>query len=1003
MKNGSNMIAVSECNLCRLDNAWQGPNCSKCPNYRQKHYFHSLFIDSTQPVDFYCISESPTFSGISENVEQHTPWNADIERLIRNLFTKLQKEKKYSKLNSCYTYAIRCAEDKPNIKMVKACADFLHPEIMKTAFPPPRPIMVFAIGPAVLQSLGYKVKGYKKLIGQPIELTLYNRRFVIMPTISKRQLLASPDHYSIMHRHALQFLELVTEAKQGKALQITLPPDVIAKDYRFPKTTKQVKELVEEIIEYKHRDGLNPAKHLIALDTETNTLFPHRSKTKILSLVVSWGPGLAASIPIEHEDSPFELSEIAPYIQQLLTCNKPKTFHNAKYDLRILWSKGWDVRNVVWDTMLGEHLLAEAKKGHYGLKTLVQMFIPKYAGYEEETQTYVTKHKKELLKKLDVKSADLKGTKKKLVTDCGFAMVPLKKLNVYGAIDADATRNLTFIQKKRIITEQEKINKQRSMLGGSAYFKKLARPGNPNSAFPLNDLMKHHVLPVSRTLAQMEAWGMRVDRPYVTSLAQDMDKSLRHHKINLLHMIPKGALSENFNPKSVSQLRRLLFSTGYKHPVTGETVCYKGTIPEEDIPHTPTGFISTNAKFLRTLKNHYECAFANALLEYRALSKARDTFIENILVLSEEDGKMHTTFNIHGTATGRLSSVDENMQNIPMTIGEHNLKRAFIPTNPDTEIIVNADAKAAEVRLYAAYSRDKNLIEALNDGLDPHSYFSANILNPDTLTKHLSSKEEKQALLRTVGIDDQHSWSYEDFQKRSYFTGTDKEPGPDVAYGKRLGKLRSNIKRVVFGILYGASPRKIASIVGIPESQGKLIVDSLFERFPTISKYIDQTKEKVRYLGVVETFFGRRRRLDTGNMTFKMRRKAERQAINMLIQSTSSDIILEVLTAVDEPIRHDFGGHLLITVHDSLVAEIPKKYASQLPDFIYDYGVKQVQERHSWLPVPLLWDVEVGPSYGQLDDVDKYLQGKQQYGIITDEKDDFLNQEIQDELLNSVS
>ena len=120
--------------------------------------------------------------------------------------------------------------------------------------------------------------------------------------------------------------------------------------------------------------------------------------------------------------------------------------------------------------------------------------------------------------------------------------------------------------------------------------------------------------------------------------------------------------------------------------------------------------------------------------------------------------------------------------------------------------------------------------------------------------------------------------------------------------------------------MYGAAPKKISAIVGIPEEQSAAIIDSLFKMFPTIPQYSARTKEKVQYLGTIETFFGRRRRFNLRGMTFKMRNKAERQAVNMLIQSTSSDIILRVLTAVDEPIRRDFGGNLLITVHDSLVA-----------------------------------------------------------------------------------
>ena len=199
----------------------------------------------------------------------------------------------------------------------------------------------------------------------------------------------------------------------------------------------------------------------------------------------------------------------------------------------------------------------------------------------------------------------------------------------------------------------------------------------------------------------------------------------------------------------------------------------------------------------------------------------------------------------------------------------------------------------------------------------------------------------------------------------------------------------------MFGILYGASKNKIAAIVGIPQEQAQAIIDVLFRMFPTIPRYIQQTKDQVHNLGLVETFLGRRRRFDLKGMTRYLIAKAERQAVNFKIQSTSSDIVLEVLCATDSPLR-DLGGHLLITVHDSLVFELPKKYISQMPDFIYEYGVKRVAREYPWLPVPFSWDVEVGPSYGELQSVDRYLSANPY--IESDSDDDYEEHEIRNDL-----
>lgn len=978
-----------ECNLCS-QHAWQGPNCPACPAYQQEHYLEGIGPETD--VNYFCVAESPFVPGVSSSTYQHTPWSFDVEKIVKRTFADIQgTTQKYRPLIGRFTYAVRCSVDKPVKKVREACAPLVHPEILR-ASNPKHPIMIFAMGPSVLQTLGVKVSGYKKVQGRLIEAQLDGRRVVIMPSLSKRQLAANPEHHEILVLQLLQFLDAVCAAREGQPIKTTMTTDMIKKDYRFPKTTRGVQRLVEEVIDYS-TDGRDPHQHIISIDTETNTLYPHRKKLRMLTLVFSWGPGLAASIPVEHEESPLVLADIAPYIQQLLSCPKPKVFHNAKFDLKVLRRKGWDVERLAWDTMLGEHLLAEAKKGYYDLKFLTQSFIPTYGGYEDELQAVHRKRLAEYKAALPKTPDDEKptGAAKKMADDYGFAFVPLKDLHVYGAIDADVTRRLALIQRKRMIHEQRELTARRKKLGTNRYFQALAAPGS-KSPEPLKDLMFHQLMPVTRTLAQMEERGMRVDREYVSELADMMDTSMREYKIELLGMIPQSTLGgQTFNPKSVGQLRKILFGAGYTHPDTHEVVCHTGVIPDEDIPYTDTGLISTNAKFLRVLKNQYDCEFSNVLLKYRALTKARDTFVENILVLSEEDGRMHTTFNIHGTATGRLSSRDENMQNIPKKIGSHNLKRSFIPTDPETQVIMNADAKAAEVRIYAAYSGDANLIQALNDGMDPHSFFSSKALNPETILAGVS-QSDRSGVLALVGIDDVHDWGYDDFQNRGYYIGTEEAPGPDVAYGQRLDKLRSNIKRVVFGILYGAAPKKIAGIVGIPEEQAAAIIESLFRMFPTIPEYIAKTKEKVQYIGTVETFFGRRRRFNLRGMTFRMRNKAERQAVNMLIQSTSSEIILRILNAVDEPIRNDFGGNLLITVHDSLVAEIPKKYVSQLPDFIHEYGVKQVRNQYGWLPVPFLWDTEVGPSYGQLSDVDKYLAGNVQEKDAGE--DDYLEHEI---------
>ena len=896
---------------------------------------------------------------------------------------------------SRYTYASRCTNEnikKPTGKILKCCSNLLVEELTTLA-KPDKPVLVFALGGEVLTSLGIKVKKYGDVQGKLLETTLNNRRVLVYPSLSKRQLAAKTGYYDVIRAHMTNFLELVWRVQSDLEVATTVTLEDIIKDYRFPATVQEVEELVDAIIAYS-LPGKDPATHAISLDTETNTLFAHREQLKVLSLTVAWDAGKAASIPLEHPETPWKFEEVIPAMRRLLLCSKPKIFHNAKYDLKILTRKNLHVENFKWDTMCGEHLLYEDKKGFYGLKEIVATYFPRYAGYEDKLHDMLGLSDKQL-DSLSAPEEKETRTEKRLRTDRGFINIPLADLNKYGAVDADLTRQLGLLQLQKFRDEDIAIAKKRLKLSTSIPFRAIAQPGTPDPQ-PLMTLMRGRVLPLTRILADMELTGIRVDRDYAQNLAIDMGQTMLNARIAINEMVPR-TLGEEFNPSSPVQLRGLLFGSGYTHPETGEVVCYKGN-PHVEL--TATGLESTNAKFLRGLVTQYNCPLSRQLLLFRAMEKAKNTFIANTLALSAEDGRMHTNFHIPGTCTGRLSSSDMNLQNTPSTISvtinniktKHNIKKIFTVSDPENQDFINADAKAAEVRIYAAYSKDKNLIRALNDGMDPHSYFASIIYDHANILAGVPHDQHK-ATLELIGLDDTHAWNYADFQSIAKFQGNREKGivGIDPAYGDRLEKHRKNIKRVVFGILYGASPGKISSIVGISEEQARVIIDILFRMFPTIKEYVNFTKAQVQTLGLVETYHGRRRRLDTHNLPFALRSKAERQGVNFKIQSTSSEIVLGVICDIYEVLRRDLSGQLLLTVHDSIGFELPKKYRSQALDLIEQYGVKKVGRDCPWLPVPFKWDIGAGPSYGE-------LTGLEEAHATPEDPDAFLEQEIKDEL-----
>jgi DNA polymerase-1 len=479
--------------------------------------------------------------------------------------------------------------------------------------------------------------------------------------------------------------------------------------------------------------------------------------------------------------------------------------------------------------------------------------------------------------------------------------------------------------------------------------------------FPIPHLCKHPLpvksvvtgiaVPVSKVLARMEYDGVRVDRPYVADLYEKLGTVIENAEKDLYKLAGK-----DIKLNHAGAIANLLFSEGFAHPDTGVRTFYP---PETMTKHNQ---FQTTEKVLQVLVKKYKCPFSAKKLIYSKAYKARNTFLRNVQDLSVLDGRLHTNYNIHGTGTGRLSSNDENMQNIPKKLSGYSIKKLFIPSD-DSMAFVNADAKGAEIRIFTAYSKDAELIRSINDGMDTHCFFAAKIVEA------VRMEDGADEILKEMGLDNSQALTYDDFASRDAIKLINK------VYGEMLDKFRTAVKRVVFGILYGAGPAKIAETIGISKTQAQAIIDLLFRMFPSIPKYMASTRWELKQFGTVETYFGRRRRFAMKGVGGMLRSRAERQAVNFKIQSTSSDIVLGRLVDVATPLERDLQGRLLITVHDSIAFELPKKYLTQLPDFIEEYLVKRAGLAHPWLPVEFKWDFEVGNSYGELMPYEAFMKG----------------------------
>lgn len=922
--------------------SFKGKPCEGCAFEGQAHP-RVPGAGASSPVGLMFVSEAPS----SWSANNQKLFNGRGGRVIRQTWETLKQQdkdnnhkQKFVGVKTYGTYAIQCQvelsrDQTYNIpaSALERCAHYLHATIKNR-----KPKVILAFGSKALKALGYRAKNFMEVRGRLLDMEIQGHHTQVIPTFSTRHVVAKTGLYNLFLNDFTRAARLASGVDEMRT-QISI--EELTKDYVIPKTVEEVKAVCAHIISYTgNPDAFPPQNWTIAVDTETNTKFPHRTDAKVLCISFAWGAGKSTAIPIWHVDAPWGTGnpEVIDAVQQVLACPKPKTFHNAKFDLKMLENRhGLKVSNVAWDTMLGEHLLREDMSGSYSLKILGRSFFPEFANYADHVQdlaSALTEEEsgvKETLKGVrkqpikdgtpgfedgmfvEMSKAELdkylygkKRDRKKSANDSGYERVPIDILLTYAAIDTDLTRRLIQHQFGRL-HEERYAPKAKSLMSGLC-------------------------IPATRTLGDMEFSGMRVDRPYVEFLEQELAKlvAAKHTEMKQYWRYSERYPDE-FNPNSTDHISHVLFDGYY---LGDKFVSRQAAWVERN---TKSNKWKTDKATLRAIVEKTECPFSKALLAYRAGHKALTGFIHDIKLLSEYDGRLHTSFHLHGTATGRLSSSDLNMQNLPAYLAGFNIKKIFIP-DEDDEVLVNVDYKGAELRVFTAYARDEKLIHAMNNDMDVHSLF----------------------------VQEIHGIAYEIVSAFESLVDTDKE-----RY-LFLKNLRTGCKRVVFGILYGAMARKIAKEIGDTEEAAQKIIDSMFEKFPTLKQYMDETVAMIHKYGFVETLLGRRRRFPLQHVNGFFRGQAERQGKNMKVQSTSSDIVLGQVIELGQHIQ-EVGGRLCITVHDSIVATVKKKYVEQLPAFLDYYCVQRVAQKHPWLPVKFSADIQVGHNYGQTIDIKKFI------------------------------
>lgn len=394
--------------------------------------------------------------------------------------------------------------------------------------------------------------------------------------------------------------------------------------------------------------------------------------------------------------------------------------------------------------------------------------------------------------------------------------------------------------------------------------------------------------PIIPVLATMEYEGIELDVNYLKHFLVEINDLISDFEQQIY-----GHSDQEFNISSPSQLAEILF--------------VKLKLPTQGIKKGKTGF-STAASELEKLSGTHP--IIDLISQYREVTKLKNTYVEALPKLVDDRNRLHTTFNLTIAQTGRLSSTDPNLQNIPVrTDLGRRIRTAFI-AGPGKKLI-SADYSQFELRLAAYLCGDKQLMDQFNRDVDVHTATAALIYNrdPEDVTKNM----------------------------------------------------RRDAKVVNFGIMYGLGPHGLTQATSMNYEQAKHFIDRYFEVRPLLLEYIDSVKEKARKDGYVETLFGRRRPTpDIHSSNFAVREAATRAAVNMPFQGTAADIMKLAMIEVDKQLS---GGtaKMLLQIHDSILVECPENEAEKLAKTI-----KSTMENVHKLPVKLTVDTVIGKNWGEM-------------------------------------
>ena len=592
----------------------------------------------------------------------------------------------------------------------------------------------------------------------------------------------------------------------------------------------------------------------IAFDVETNSTEQISAELVGISLATNGESGYY--IPVGHaEGEQLPLETILDAIRPPLTNpNIPKYAHNANYDLTVLQRYGVDVAPITFDTMIAEWL-RDPVNGNFGLKRLA------FAVLEKRMTPIET----------------LIGTGRNQVT---MDQVKIEFAAPYAA--ADAAMTYALVEKLRPRLERDGKTPEVDPLWGT-----------PNPPTPI-DVLNTIEMPLLPVVTHIQQAGVLIDGAALKQMSLDLGELLAQLEDEIYAL--SGGYGK-FNVNSPKQLNDVLFG--------------KLGLSPAGLKKTTHGF-STAADVLENMRGDHP--IIAKILEYRELSKLKGTYVDAFpALINPRTGRLHTTYNQAGSATGRLSSSNPNLQNIPVrTETGREVRRAFIA--PPGMKLLSVDYSQVELRIMAHVSKEPTLLAAFEQGQDIHAATAAIVHNI-----------------------------------------------PIEAVTKNQ---RNFAKRVNFGLLYGMGAFRLARDSELTLAQANDFIKTYFDRLPNVQVYLDTAKQLAYDMGYLTTLFGRRRTfpgLHEANRNVRM--QAEREAINMPIQGTAADIIKKAMIEL-EPKLADFNARMILQVHDELVLEVPEDRVQDAARVVVD-----VMEGVYELDAPLRANAAAGTNWRDVEEV----------------------------------